>query len=284
MIRGLVPTEENLSVLANVTDSVQQPLHSFHEKSVTLGWNFNDSGLIERDRVVFIDCHFVVVELIPLDHSSANLRREHLTSLVVPHHASLCHALFPLCFSPLKIADHGPPSELSCRSPVVVVAIVVAVTIVVVVGVFLSLLLVDIVSPRYRDRWTRCCVLVDGRHPAVGVGHLPDAVVDGYWPILLRRPRRRRLAVAGSLVVVLLQVSQPAGRTGNHRAWEGHSLTIHHRGDDTTAMARQAGHDNDDTTTTTTTTMTMTTVYGGGGNDASTRRWQGAATLWRGYY
>ncbi|KAH9014527.1 hypothetical protein EDB84DRAFT_1443793 [Lactarius hengduanensis] len=67
-ILGLVPTEDHLSVLADVTDGVQQPFHSFHEKTVALGWNFNDCGFIERDRVVFIDCHFVVVELVPLDH------------------------------------------------------------------------------------------------------------------------------------------------------------------------------------------------------------------------
>ncbi|KAH9013240.1 hypothetical protein EDB84DRAFT_1444331 [Lactarius hengduanensis] len=68
MIRGLVPTEDHLSVLADVMDGVQQPFHSFHEKTIALGWNFNDCGFIERDRVVFIDCHFVVVKLIPLDH------------------------------------------------------------------------------------------------------------------------------------------------------------------------------------------------------------------------
>ncbi|KAH9048700.1 hypothetical protein EDB84DRAFT_1434111 [Lactarius hengduanensis] len=68
MIRGLVPTEDHLSVLADVMDGVQQPFHSFHEKTIALGWNFNDCGFIERDCVVFIDCHFVVVELVPLNH------------------------------------------------------------------------------------------------------------------------------------------------------------------------------------------------------------------------
>ncbi|KAH9039673.1 hypothetical protein EDB84DRAFT_1436950 [Lactarius hengduanensis] len=49
----------------NVTDGVQQPFHSFHEKTIALGWNFNDCGFIERDRVVFIDCHFVVLSSYP---------------------------------------------------------------------------------------------------------------------------------------------------------------------------------------------------------------------------
>ncbi|KAH9015351.1 hypothetical protein EDB84DRAFT_1567747 [Lactarius hengduanensis] len=100
MICGLVPTEDHLSIPADVMDGVQQPFHSFHEKTVALGWNFNDCGFIERDCVVFIDCHFVVVELVPLNHPSANLRRERPTSLVVPRRATLS---FPCASHPRKL-------------------------------------------------------------------------------------------------------------------------------------------------------------------------------------
>ncbi|KAH9014526.1 hypothetical protein EDB84DRAFT_1443792 [Lactarius hengduanensis] len=100
MILGLVPTEDHLSILADVTDGVQQPFHSFHEKTIALGWNFNDCGFIERDCVMFIDCHFVVVELVPLDHPSANLRRERPTSLVMPRRATLS---FPCASHPRKL-------------------------------------------------------------------------------------------------------------------------------------------------------------------------------------
>jgi farnesyl-diphosphate farnesyltransferase len=51
-----------------IPDDVKQPLlRSFHEKTVTPGWNFNGNGPNEKDRVVLVDYHVVVEELLRLD-------------------------------------------------------------------------------------------------------------------------------------------------------------------------------------------------------------------------
>jgi farnesyl-diphosphate farnesyltransferase len=51
-----------------IPDDVKQPLlRSFHQKSVTPGWNFNGSGPKERDRIVLVEYHVVVEELLRLE-------------------------------------------------------------------------------------------------------------------------------------------------------------------------------------------------------------------------
>lgn len=52
----------------SIPDNVKQPiLRSFHEKTVTPGWNFNGSGPDEKDRIVLVDYHVVVDELLRLE-------------------------------------------------------------------------------------------------------------------------------------------------------------------------------------------------------------------------
>jgi len=51
-----------------IPDDIKQPLlRSFHEKTVTPGWNFNDNGPDEKDRIVLVDYHVVVEELLRLE-------------------------------------------------------------------------------------------------------------------------------------------------------------------------------------------------------------------------
>lgn len=51
-----------------IPDDIKQPLlRSFHEKTVTPGWNFNGNGPDEKDRIVLVDYHVVVDELLRLD-------------------------------------------------------------------------------------------------------------------------------------------------------------------------------------------------------------------------
>lgn len=51
-----------------IPDDVKQPiLRSFHEKTVTPGWNFSGSGPDEKDRIVLVDYHVVVDELLRLE-------------------------------------------------------------------------------------------------------------------------------------------------------------------------------------------------------------------------
>ena len=64
VLRGLDTIEDDMTI----PDDIKQPLlRSFHEKTVTPGWNFNGNGPNEKDRVVLVDYHVVVEELLRLD-------------------------------------------------------------------------------------------------------------------------------------------------------------------------------------------------------------------------
>ena len=64
VLRGLDTIEDDMTI----SDDIKQPLlRSFHEKSVTPGWNFNGNGPDEKDRVVLVDYHVVIEELLRLD-------------------------------------------------------------------------------------------------------------------------------------------------------------------------------------------------------------------------
>jgi farnesyl-diphosphate farnesyltransferase len=64
VLRGLDTIEDDMSI----PDDVKQPLlRSFHEKTVTPGWNFNGNGPDEKDRIVLVDYHVVVDELLRLE-------------------------------------------------------------------------------------------------------------------------------------------------------------------------------------------------------------------------
>lgn len=64
VLRGLDTVEDDMTI----PDDIKQPLlRSFHEKTVTPGWNFNGNGPNEKDRVVLVDYHVVVEELLRLD-------------------------------------------------------------------------------------------------------------------------------------------------------------------------------------------------------------------------
>lgn len=64
VLRGLDTIEDDMTI----PDDVKQPiLRSFHEKTVTPGWNFNGSGPDEKDRIVLVDYHVVVDELLRLE-------------------------------------------------------------------------------------------------------------------------------------------------------------------------------------------------------------------------
>lgn len=55
-----------------IPDHVKQPLlRSFHQKTLTPGWNFNGSGPDEKDRIVLVDYHVVVEELLRLEPAYA---------------------------------------------------------------------------------------------------------------------------------------------------------------------------------------------------------------------
>lgn len=52
----------------SIPDDVKQPiLRSFHEKTVTPGWSFNGNGPDEKDRIVLVDYHVIVDELLRLE-------------------------------------------------------------------------------------------------------------------------------------------------------------------------------------------------------------------------
>ena len=64
VLRGLDTIEDDMSI----PDDVKQPLlRSFHEKTLTPGWNFNGNGPDEKDRIVLVDYHVVVDELLRLE-------------------------------------------------------------------------------------------------------------------------------------------------------------------------------------------------------------------------
>ena len=64
VLRGLDTIEDDMTI----PDDIKQPLlRSFHEKSVTPGWNFHGNGPDEKDRVVLVDYHVVIEELLRLD-------------------------------------------------------------------------------------------------------------------------------------------------------------------------------------------------------------------------
>jgi farnesyl-diphosphate farnesyltransferase len=64
VLRGLDTIEDDMTI----SDDVKQPLlRSFHQKSVTPGWNFNGSGPNEKDRIVLVDYHVVVEEVLRLE-------------------------------------------------------------------------------------------------------------------------------------------------------------------------------------------------------------------------
>ena len=64
MLRGLDTIEDDMTI----PDDIKQPLlRSFHEKSVTPGWNFNGNGPKEKDRTVLVEYHVVVEELLRLE-------------------------------------------------------------------------------------------------------------------------------------------------------------------------------------------------------------------------
>jgi len=69
VLRGLDTIEDDMTI----PDDIKQPLlRSFHEKTVTTGWNFNGNGPNEKDRVVLVDYHVVVDELLRLDPTYAH--------------------------------------------------------------------------------------------------------------------------------------------------------------------------------------------------------------------
>ena len=70
VLRGLDTIEDDMTI----PDDIKQPLlRSFHEKSVTPGWNFNGNGPDEKDRVVLVDYHVVIEELLRLDPMHVHL-------------------------------------------------------------------------------------------------------------------------------------------------------------------------------------------------------------------
>jgi len=64
VLRGLDTIEDDMTI----SDDIKQPLlRTFHEKTVTPGWNFSGNGPDEKDRIVLVDYHVVVEELLRLD-------------------------------------------------------------------------------------------------------------------------------------------------------------------------------------------------------------------------
>lgn len=60
VLRGLDTIEDDMSI----PDEVKQPiLRSFHEKTVTPGWSFKDSGPGEKDRQLLVEYDVVVEEV-----------------------------------------------------------------------------------------------------------------------------------------------------------------------------------------------------------------------------
>ncbi|KIJ65348.1 hypothetical protein HYDPIDRAFT_152079 [Hydnomerulius pinastri MD-312] len=60
VLRGLDTIEDDMTI----PDDVKQPiLRSFHEKTVTPGWNFSDSGPDEKDRQLLVEYETVVDEV-----------------------------------------------------------------------------------------------------------------------------------------------------------------------------------------------------------------------------
>ncbi|KAH7891005.1 squalene synthase [Phlebopus sp. FC_14] len=60
VLRGLDTIEDDMTI----PDEIKQPiLRSFHEKTVTPGWNFTENGPDEKDRQLLIEYHTVVDEV-----------------------------------------------------------------------------------------------------------------------------------------------------------------------------------------------------------------------------
>lgn len=60
VLRGLDTIEDDMTI----PDEVKQPLlRSFHEKTVTPGWNFMESGPKEKDRQLLVEYATVVEEV-----------------------------------------------------------------------------------------------------------------------------------------------------------------------------------------------------------------------------
>jgi farnesyl-diphosphate farnesyltransferase len=60
VLRGLDTIEDDMTI----PDDVKQPLlRSFHEKTVTPGWTFSDSGPDEKDRQLLVEYDVVVEEI-----------------------------------------------------------------------------------------------------------------------------------------------------------------------------------------------------------------------------
>jgi len=60
VLRGLDTIEDDMTI----PDDIKQPiLRSFHEKTITPGWNFNGNGPDEKDRQLLVEYNLVVEEL-----------------------------------------------------------------------------------------------------------------------------------------------------------------------------------------------------------------------------
>ena len=60
ILRGLDTIEDDMTI----PDGVKQPLlRSFHEKTVTPGWNFKENGPNEKDRQLLVEYDTVVEEV-----------------------------------------------------------------------------------------------------------------------------------------------------------------------------------------------------------------------------
>lgn len=75
MLRGLDTIEDDMTI----PDEIKQPiLRSFHEKTVTPGWNFDGCGPNEKDRQLLVEYDVVVEEMNRLEPqyvSPLNLHR-----------------------------------------------------------------------------------------------------------------------------------------------------------------------------------------------------------------
>jgi hypothetical protein len=64
-----------------IPDEIKQPLlRSFHEKTVTPGWNFDGNGPDEKDRQLLVEYDVVVEELNRLDPAYVTLHYANLTA------------------------------------------------------------------------------------------------------------------------------------------------------------------------------------------------------------
>jgi farnesyl-diphosphate farnesyltransferase len=64
-----------------IPDQIKQPLlRSFHEKTVTPGWNFDGNGPDEKDRQLLVEYDVVVEELNRLDPAYVTLHFANFTA------------------------------------------------------------------------------------------------------------------------------------------------------------------------------------------------------------